>query len=391
MSRCLRADTDADLLILGGGLAGLSLAAALARRGYPGRVRIVEPRLDYADDRSWTFWARESQPQPVPPEQQWSQWQVGLAGEASTSCSAPGWRYSYVRASSVYAEARRVIAAAPRLHLHLGQVATVVSASAVGLRVETTDGALYATQVVDTRPPGREQMAGATLFQVFAGREIAVAHDAFDTGSIELMGDLRCDADGLVFTYLLPLTRRRALVEVTRFAPRSLPRLALERDLDQLLASRRWSTATVLRREFAVLPMGLPQGSALPRGAVRAGIAGGGLRAASGYGYQRIRGWAERCAATLVQGGVAVGHPPEPRLRRAMDALFLQVLRRAPERAPELLFQLASRLDGASFVRFMSDRAGLADCARVVAALPPGPFLRALVAGNRRRIQWLPR
>ena len=374
---------DADLVIIGGGLAGLSLAAALVHTGYQERARILEPRTEYGDDRSWAFWIHDSQPQPECIEKCWSQWQIGMAGEAAHTRSALGWRYCYVRSEDFYSEARRQIEKSSNIKLCLGQTAGRVHTDGNALRVETDQGPIFATQVVDTRPPCAQQHAGATLFQVFAGRELATDYDCFDPHSAELMTDLRCDSDGLVFSYVLPLTRRHALVEVTRFAKLPLPRSALASDLDLLIAKRGWGTALALRQEYAVLPMGLPRTAKLPAGAVRAGVGGGALRAASGYGFLRIRTWAKLCAASLAGGGAVLGHPPEPRLRRWMDALFLQVLRREPERAPELFLRLARGVSGATFVRFMSDCAGVSDYARVIAALPPSPFLRALIAGSR--------
>ena len=374
---------DAELVIIGGGLAGLSLAAALVRTGYQGRAWILEPRTEYGDDRSWAFWIRDAQPQLECVEQCWSQWQIGAAGEAAHTRAAPGWHYCYVRSEGFYSEALRQIEKSSNITLSLGQTAGSVHTEGNALRVETDQGPILAAQVVDTRPPSAQQRAGATLFQVFAGRELASDYDCFDPHSAELMTDLRCDLDGLVFSYVLPLTRRRALVEVTRFATRPLLRSVLESDLDLLIAIRGWGTAVALRQEYAVLPMGLPDAAKLPAGAVRAGVGGGALRAASGYGFLRIRRWAELCAASLTGGRAALGHPPEPRLRRWMDALFLQVLRREPERAPELFLRLARGVSGATFVRFMSDCASLSDYARVIASLPPSPFLRALIAGSR--------
>ncbi len=382
MAGRMRSRLDADLLILGGGLAGLSLASALGRVGYGGRVQVLEPRTEYSDDRSWAFWVRDGQPQADGVEQRWSQWRIGAAGEPTQTCAAPGWSYCYVRSERVYAKARQQIAACDQIELCLGRAAEGLQAAGDAVRVDTADGPVFAAQVVDTRPPSAEQLAGATLFQVFAGRELVTDRDCFQTDSAELMTDLRCDTDGLVFTYVLPLTRRRALVEVTRFAARPLPRAALDIDLNALIAVRGWAAATVLRHEFAALPMGLQPAPTLPIGAVRAGVGGGGLRAAAGYGYLRIRNWAERCAAALVTGHAALGHPPEPALRSWMDALFLQVLRREPELGPELFLRLARGLNGQSFVRFMSDCASLADCARVMAALPPTPFLRVLLTGG---------
>ncbi|WP_146069326.1 lycopene cyclase family protein, partial [Cryobacterium sp. Y11] len=50
---------DADLVILGAGLAGLTLAARLARERSGPRVVLLEPRTAYRDDRSWCFWRPE--------------------------------------------------------------------------------------------------------------------------------------------------------------------------------------------------------------------------------------------------------------------------------------------------------------------------------------------
>ena len=79
-----------------------------------------------------------------------------------------------------------------------------------------------------------------------------------------------------------------------------------------------------------------------------------------------------------MQGLPPLGHPAEPRLRRWMDRVFLRALANHPERTPEFFLRLALSVPGAAFVRFMSDQASWADHARIMAALPPGPFLQAL-------------
>jgi lycopene beta-cyclase len=61
-----------------------------------------------------------------------------------------------------------------------------------------------------------------------------------------------------------------------------------------------------------------------------------------------------------------------------MDAVFLCALAVNPERAPEFFMRLAGAVPGAAFARFMTDSAGPRDLLRVITALPPGPFLRAL-------------
>jgi len=46
-----------DLIIIGGGCAGLSLAARLSRYGGDApRTLVVDSRTSYTNDRTWCFW-----------------------------------------------------------------------------------------------------------------------------------------------------------------------------------------------------------------------------------------------------------------------------------------------------------------------------------------------
>ena len=370
----------ANLLILGGGLAGLALAERLAQSGAGGRVRILEPRQHYTDDRSWAFWTPSDGHWAASATRTWERWRCSTRGGASVVASAAGWRYAYLRSSTVYAAALRAIADAPHITLEQGVRAGAVTATADGVEVATSAGIIAARHVVDTRPPNAARLATSRMFQCFAGRELALEAPGIDDCEVELMTDMRTDARGFVFSYVLPLSPTRVLVEVTRFSARPIGADLLALDLDALVAARGWGRARVLRTEQAVLPMGLPPPSRdeAIAGVVLAGTQAGALRAASGYGFLRIQAWAERCAEALARDGRPVGHPHEPWLRERMDAVFLRALAANPARAPDFFLRLAGIVPAAAFVRFLSDQAGVADLARIVAALPPGPFLRAL-------------
>lgn len=369
-----------DLVVIGGGLAGLSLATRLARGGYAGRVVILEPRGEYVDDRSWAFWTPADQTLPVAPARHWNHWQFSRQDGETVTCRADGWRYAYVRSLDLYRDALARIASRPNFTLLMGARANAVDATGDQLCVATTAGTFSTPFVVDTRPAGMDRFSDSTMFQCFSGRELRFDQACFDDSRVELMTDMRSDALGFVFSYVLPLSPTRALVEATRFSTRALGQAQLSADLDQMLAARGWSDAEVLRTEAAVLPMGLPApdvAAPIP-GVAHAGMGAGALRAASGFGFIRIQAWADRCAHALLQGRPPVGHPAEPMVRGWMDRVFLRALANHPARSPEFFLRLASSVPGEAFVRFMSEQGGWRDHARIIAALPPGPFLRAL-------------
>lgn len=369
-------------MIIGGGLSGLSLASRLARGNYEGRVVILEPRGEYVDDRSWAFWTQAVGAPSAVPSRRWSHWQFSRQDGERVTCSAKGWHYAYVRALDVYRAALKSIASRAGFTLALGTQARAIGRNGGALSVTTDAGALSTRYVIDTRPPTADRFSRSTLFQCFAGREVRFDQIRFDDTRVELMTDMRADALGFVFSYVLPLSPTRALVEATRFSTRALGQAELTADLDQLLARRGLSDGAVLRSEGAVLPMGLPTPDPADAidGMVRAGQGAGALRAASGFGFLRIQAWAERCAQSLLNGQGPIGHPAEPMVRGWMDGVFLRALARNPARSPEFFMRLATSVPGDAFVRFMSEQGRLLDHARIVAALPPGPFLEALQA-----------
>ncbi|TFD69721.1 lycopene cyclase family protein [Cryobacterium ruanii] len=372
---------DADLVILGAGLAGLSLAARLARECSGPRVVLLEPRTAYRDDRSWCFWRPEQHDLSYLVSRRWKTWTFSDVGGRNVRHQVPGLAYQYVRGSDFYMSAQADIAESPRVELRLGVRAGTVTAVLGGVRVETNAGTLLARQVIDTRP----RASAAMLYQSFVGLELERDRPLpFDPDEVTLMGSLASDAEGLRFVYALPLGPNRAIVEWTRFGTAPIDRDRLIPELDQVLTGLGLADARRVRTEGGVLAMGLGRQAGLPiEGVVHAGNAGGALRAASGYGFLRIARWAQLCADRLLAGREAVGHPEEPRLRRTFDRIFLQAVRAHPERTAEYFLALSDGVPPAALVRFLSDGARAADYARIISSLPWSPFIAQLAAPTR--------
>jgi lycopene beta-cyclase len=376
----LSAVADADLVILGAGCAGLSLAARLARVQDRLRVDIVEPRVDYEDDRSWCFWRPEHHDLSDLVSHSWDGWRFSGATGAAVHHRVTGLRYQYLRGSDFYRRALQRIEGASSIRMHAGVRATEIAPLGDGpdalIRVETDRGSILARHVIDTRP----RVMPAMLYQSFSGVEIESERPLpFDQREVGLMDSMATDGGGMHFRYTLPLGRTRALVEWTRFNTSPTPSATLSAELDDELARLGLAGARVIRREGGILPMGMIGGlPETPRGVVFAGNSGGALRAASGYGFLRIQRWALACADALLREGPPIGHPAEPFLRRSMDRIFLQAVRADLERTPEYFMALARGVQPAGLVRFLSDAARLTDYVRLIDSLPTVPFLRQI-------------
>jgi len=377
-----------DLVILGGGCAGLSLSMALAARGaLCPRTLVIESRTEYTNDRTWCFWRDRPAPVPYPTQHGWQTMRLEHGGR-SVLLDCGSTPYRMVAAHDFYAAAQAVIEPQPNVALWLGtSVVGEPSRSNDVWNIRTSSGNVVTRSVVDTRPAHPPRRDGATLWQSFYGHEIECGAAVFDPSTVDLMNFLASDARHIPFVYVLPITTTRALVEVTVFGATPLAPRDLSAWLDAAIAQRVGDAPfTTLRSEHGILPMGLNEAPvSAHKSYVRVGVMAGGARPSTGYAFQRIQRWARECADALVSCGHPVGHQPDALPLRLMDQIFLDVLRADPGRGGAIFFSLFSRADPARVIRFLSGTAGVVDSLAVVAAMPVLPFVKAALAMTRRR------
>jgi lycopene beta-cyclase len=371
-----------DLIILGGGCAGLSLGKNLAKQGEASpRTLILEGRKEYANDRTWCFWGGFGADSEKLASNRWESFSITTAKNLMThSCKENP--YLMVASKDFYKDALGVIAQASRITLKMENIVSGEILKRDGQwHVETPTGVYTAPRIVDTRPkvpkPGDLQ---PLLWQSFLGEEITTEEEIFDPGCAELMDFSGSSSERILFLYVLPFSKREALVEATVFGPEPLKAEDLEESFGVLVKQRlQGCSYSSGRREHGILPMGAPpENQQKDPSYVHAGLMAGGARPSSGYAFQRIGKWSQECASVMAKGRPPISHPQDPFIIRTMDALFLHVLNSRPELAPDLFFALFSKVDPVRVARFMSDRVSLADCLKIMASLPPVPFLSEL-------------
>lgn len=362
-----------DVIILGGGCAGLSLGMRLAKSGADSpRTLILERRNEYTNDRTWCFWDDGSSPMCHLASHKWQSMTIRAASRSLTvNCGQTP--YHLIPAASFYSEALEAIRTSSMVKLVTGSVPMREPyKQGREWRVDTEDGSYRAKAIVDTRPGPRPTAGGAMLWQSFHGQEIECNAPAFDPKRMDLMDFSLSNRERIRFTYVLPVSAHRALIEVTVLSQQPVNYGELSAEL-AIAVSRHAQGApfSVLREEHGILPMGQSRSE---RGAdptyVRAGLAGGAARPSTGYAFQRIQRWADLCCAQLIAGKWPAGHAADPPLLRALDHLFLSVLRSRPEEAPSLFLALFEKTSTPRMIRFLSDRANALDYASVVWALP---------------------
>lgn len=377
---------DYDLVIIGAGLTGLSLVCWLMQLAKEAQVTLpkvclLEPRLTYANDRTWCFWDRDPHPFRDLISHRWFRWQVSQ-GQQSACQTDTRTAYAMLPADVLYRHALAQIAGTRAFDLHLGVTVSDIKHTDDGMRVSANQRCWRAKAVIDTRPPDAHQLAlGVGVWQVFSGLEIACPQHGFDTSTAILM-DFQAGYPYPCFVYLLPLDDDHFLVEWTAFQPQKEVVPDYRADLESWLARQAIGHYDVTRAESGMLPMmSMPRADSSEQ-VIRAGVGAGWMRAASGYHFVSCQRGCEALAQQILAAhasGDWLLHSPVVRARWVdwMDGVFLRAMKRHPDKAPHWFLSLFAGTTAAQMSRFMNDQPQWHDALAVAKALPPIPFIRA--------------
>ncbi len=395
-------DVNYDLIIIGAGAAGLSLLLALDEVNYAGRILILETNHKFENDRIWSFWQTSDVPDSINEivEHRWSSWSLSDQKETVVHRdeSIP---YCCLSAASLHQQAKKIASKRTNVVFAFGQQVTNLKTSNFQNFIQCQDNTFSSNFVVDTRPPiaikqmftaskNPDKSSGETsidkpkygLLQCFYGLEIKAESAAFATlqNKVKLMHDLTSTQYGLEFVYILPFSETSALIEFTGFYT-ELPDKAylFHRAQEYVKTVIADASYTIIRKEQACLPMYNISYRADSKSIIKGGIAGGAMRASTGYSFLSIQRWARKTALVLNEGKRLIKFESIPRIYRLMDRVFLRVLIDNTSQNPDIFMRFSKSVSAATFARFMSEKATLHDICSVVLAMPKWIFIKAAV------------
>ncbi len=300
-----------ELAIVGAGVAGLCLVQALLDDDAERSILLVDGARDEDELRTLSYWT--SGPTALDPlvRHRWTRLSVVDDRGRARTVELAAHTYQTLFFADLQRTVKDRLGRDPRHRIVEGK-ATSVSSDAQGVRVQVGEAAFTARWAFDSRfrraalevDTRRYHLA----WQRFLGVVVRAPHDAFEPSTAVFL-DFRASgagaaspAAGTAFVYVLPFSRREALVELVSLEP-----LDAEVALREYLA--RWHGLTdveLLDREAGSSPMTEQPFDALaPPSVRRVGIPAGMLKASTGYAVTRILD----DTALLVRSLREVGHP----------------------------------------------------------------------------------
>src|SRR6266567_8554369 len=373
-----------DIIIAGGGAAGLSLAYHLLHSPlHDRRALIVEKEAKDQNDRTWSFWTDRPTPFDDIVYRSWSQLQV-LGNHFEKQLALDPYRYNMLRGIDFYRFTRQAFSLSPHVAYVQGKVERIEDGEQEASVL--VDGQSYTgTWVFDSlfnrsafKPdPARYHV----LKQQFKGWEIETRENAFNPQAATFLDFRTSQQKGMHFFYVLPFSERHALVEsvLSTTTPVSWE------DCEQAL---RVYLATVLgiekyritREEQGISPLtDWPFPRQIGKRLMAIGTLGGRVKPSTGYAFIRM----QEDSSAIVRSLLSVGHPfsvpHSPRRYRFFDSAMLAIMTQRAERIEPIFTALFKRNPAQRIFRFLDEVVSPWENFLMMPSLPPQLLSQALL------------
>ncbi|TGD78498.1 lycopene cyclase family protein [Hymenobacter wooponensis] len=375
---------DFDYLIVGGGAAGLSLAYHISQepRLRHKRVLLLEPEAKDINDRTWSFWADEPSLFDGIVAYEWGRIAF-RSPDFERVFDLKRHRYKMIRGLDFYRFVRSALANNPQFTFLQTTVGHLYDLPGAGVQATTPTGEFTARYGFDSRPPQLERRPEKHryLLQHFVGWEVETGEDAFDPATAEFMdfrGDQHQEAR---FMYVMPFSKRKALVEYTLFSAELLPKQSYEEAMRAYLRDTLGVTNfRIEAEEVGAIPMtDHPFPASAGASIINLGTRAGRAKPSTGYAFKRIQAHSARLVAALASTGQPPQHLTGDQWQfHLFDTLLLDIMQRRGEHTRNIFAQLFQRNPPERIFDFLDERTSWRENFQVMNSVTPWPFLQSI-------------
>jgi lycopene beta-cyclase len=348
-----------DYVIIGGGCAGLSLAYELELHNklFDKSLAIIETRLDYKRDKTWSFWKVFEHNFEDCVIKSWNNFSINTP-EASQELINERYPYQSLDSGKFYNKIKSKLFTNKNIQFFKSVD-----------EIKTTNSIIF-------NSVHGGSLDKSNLWQHFQGIEIETNKNIFDDQILNLM-DFNCEQrDAVHFFYTLPFSKNRALVETTW-----LSNLENDSNQDYDLQLENYIKNNLGIKDYRVnftekgaIPLFYPQVN--NKDEIYIGSAGAMTRLSTGYTFLNIQEHSKFIRENLDnikdKKPYRIGKKYE-----FLDNVFLNVLKNNPEKMPNIFFKMFKGSSN-TVIKFLSNKSNFLEDLIIISKMPKLIFINSL-------------
>lgn len=223
------------------------------------------------------------------------------------------------------------------------------------------------------------------VLQHFKGWFIETETDIFNPDNFTMMDFRKTWNNSTSFTYVLPFSKRTALVEFTFFTPEIVGDEVYENILreyiDEILQPKKYR---ITEKEGGVIPMSdYPFHKENDRQVTKIGTAGSWVKPSSGYSFKNAERFSQQLITNIKRNKIPSAGIADKKFR-FYDSLFLNILENQNQLGVEIFSTMYKKNPVWKIFRFLDEKTNFAEDVKMMSAFNPFPFIKAMVRVFRR-------
>ena len=349
-----------DYIIMGGGCAGLSLAYELDlyEKLKDKTLAIVDPRVEYKRDKTWSFWKVINHNFNDCVKKSWNNFSIKTSSK-SKDIKCDNFPYQSIDSGLFYNKIISRLKKNKNIHFYKN------------IKDVSTNNSFIFNSV-----PSIEENQN-NLWQHFRGVEIETQNNFFDENIFNLM-DFDCEQRNNVhFFYTLPFEKNKALIETTWISKNNDSSLK-DYDIqikDYISNQLGLKSYKINYSEEGSIPLFYPL-NIKEKNKINIGTAGGMTRLSTGYTFLNIQEQSKYIRENIedIQNSKIFKIDKKYQF---LDKIFLKVLKGYPQNMPNIFFKMFSG-SANDIIKFLSNKSNILEDLKIILKMRKWIFIKEI-------------
>ena len=349
-----------DYTIIGGGCAGLSLAYELEvhKKLENKTLAIVEPRLEYKKDKTWSFWKVVPHNFDDCVKKNWENFSINIPNNTKY-LECKNYPYQSIDSGLFYNKINNKLKENKNINFFKD------------VKEINLENSFIFNSVSSLKTDNNN------FWQHFCGVEIETKKNFFDEKIINLM-DFDCEQRNSVhFFYTLPYSKNKALIETTWLSKMSD---SSEKNYDNQMKDYienhlSLKDYNITYKEEGAIPLFYPS-NYTEKNKMNIGTAGGMTRLSTGYTFLNIQEHS-RYIRKNIENINKMRIFEINKKYQFLDRIFLRVIEKHPEKMPKIFYNMFGASTNA-VIKFLSNKSNFLEDLSIILKMPKWIFIKAL-------------
>ena len=347
-----------DYIVIGGGCAGLSLAYELDihQKLKDKTLAIVEPRIEYKRDKTWSFWKVSPHNFDKCVKKSWNKFSI-KTHSVSKTIKCDNFPYQSIDSGLFYKGINDRLTKNKNIKFFKS------------IKDLNTENSFIFNSV-----PTFEKKK-SNLWQHFHGIEIETDKDFFDEDVLNLM-DFDCDQRNNVhFFYVLPFSKNKAMIETTWLSREDKSLKDYDTQMKNYIERLGLKDYKINFKEEGAIPLFYPL-SGEEKNKINIGTAGGMTRLSTGYTFLNIQEHSKYIRENIENIANVKKYKISTKYQ-FLDEIFLRVLEKHPEKMSDIFFKMF-KASPKTVIKFLSNKSNFFEDLSIILRMPKLTFIKAL-------------